>query len=492
MTITAAPNTPTISSPSITECEKSPLQTLTAVATSTSTGSVVWFDGLTSNTIVISPTLSTVGTKTYYAQNNVGSCSSLTRTPVVLTITGAPSAPTISSPSITECEKSPLQTLTAVATSTGSVVWYDGLTSGTIVTSPTLSKVGTKTYYAQNNVGSCSSLSRTPVVLTITGAPLVPVNAGNITQCEQNPLQTLTAVATSTGGVVWYDGLTSNTIVTSPTLSAVGIKTYYAQNNVGSCSSLFRAPVVLTITGVPLAPTGNNIQSFCSLPVAPMVSDLVAQGTTFNWYSSSVGGVLKPTTENLVEGTHYFASQKNLSGCESTSRLDVLVHLSALTVSEKSRVKPYCGHSDGLIVVEASNGIGNYTYEWNNGSFNDTISKIGNSNYIVIVTDEIGCKSELTFELTCKLADIPQVISPNGNGKNDTWILHSDSKTNVSIYNRWGTLVYKALPYLDDWNGQANQGLTLGNNGLPSGTYFYIIDRNDGEKPLSGYIELIK
>ena len=45
---------------------------------------------------------------------------------------------------------------------------------------------------------------------------------------------------------------------------------------------------------------------------------------------------------------------------------------------------------------------------------------------------------------------------------------------------------------MDDWNGQNNEGVAIGNGFLPSGTYFYTIDKKDGQKPLSGFIELVR
>jgi hypothetical protein len=45
---------------------------------------------------------------------------------------------------------------------------------------------------------------------------------------------------------------------------------------------------------------------------------------------------------------------------------------------------------------------------------------------------------------------------------------------------------------LDDFNGKSNQGGTLGDDYLPSGTYFYVIDYKNGEKPVSGYIEFVR
>lgn len=61
----------------------------------------------------------------------------------------------------------------------------------------------------------------------------------------------------------------------------------------------------------------------------------------------------------------------------------------------------------------------------------------------------------------------------------------------VSIYNRWGDLVFEIKNYQNDnmerrFNGQSNVG---GAKDLPTGTYFYVIRRKVGE-PVSGYLSL--
>lgn len=63
----------------------------------------------------------------------------------------------------------------------------------------------------------------------------------------------------------------------------------------------------------------------------------------------------------------------------------------------------------------------------------------------------------------------------------------------VSIYNRWGDLVFEMKNYQNDnvekrFNGQSNVG---GSKDLPTGTYFYVIRRKVGEG-VSGYISLRK
>jgi hypothetical protein len=177
---------------------------------------------------------------------------------IQVTVDPAPVAPT-SGGNIAQCEQSPIQTLTATASapSGSTVVWYTGATGGTVVASPTLSTVGTITYYAESvvTVGGCTSLSRTAVTLTINPAPVAPTSGGNIAQCEQSPIQTLTATASAPSGstVVWYTGATGGTVVASPTLNTVGTVTYYAESvvTVGGCTSLSRTAVTLTINPMP-------------------------------------------------------------------------------------------------------------------------------------------------------------------------------------------------------------------------------------------------
>lgn len=84
---------------------------------------------------------------------------------------------------------------------------------------------------------------------------------------------------------------------------------------------------------------------------------------------------------------------------------------------------------------------------------------------------------------------IPNVITPNGDGKND--VLQIDglelyTENNLSIFNRWGNEVYRSNgAYKNDWNG----------NGLNEGTYYYLlkIKAKDGStRSTTGWITLIK
>ncbi len=82
-------------------------------------------------------------------------------------------------------------------------------------------------------------------------------------------------------------------------------------------------------------------------------------------------------------------------------------------------------------------------------------------------------------------------FSPDGNNINDTWIIKgiADFPNNiVTIYNRWG-IQLKRIPNYDNknevWKGETNTGQEV-----PNGTYFYVIELNDGSKPIKGWVEV--
>jgi uncharacterized repeat protein (TIGR01451 family)/gliding motility-associated-like protein len=81
---------------------------------------------------------------------------------------------------------------------------------------------------------------------------------------------------------------------------------------------------------------------------------------------------------------------------------------------------------------------------------------------------------------------IPEGFSPNGDGINDLFVIRGAGNLTISIevYNRWQHLVYKNDDYKSDWDGKPNTGITIndGANGLPDGTYYYVIKTSDGRK----------
>ena len=92
------------------------------------------------------------------------------------------------------------------------------------------------------------------------------------------------------------------------------------------------------------------------------------------------------------------------------------------------------------------------------------------------ILDENGCEGSTSLNLEVALAELPNAITLNGDGINDTFVVpileadpdeHPDNE--IVIFNRWGDVVHRAAPYRNDWDGT--------NNGqrLPEGTYYYVL-----------------
>jgi gliding motility-associated-like protein len=97
------------------------------------------------------------------------------------------------------------------------------------------------------------------------------------------------------------------------------------------------------------------------------------------------------------------------------------------------------------------------------------------------------------------------LVSVNSDNSNDSWVIDCISNfttkmgaprdNNVKIFNRYGVLVYEIDGYDNAdkvFTGIGENGVYSMGNQLPDGTYFYIIDKRDGSKPLTGFLELVR
>jgi mucin-2 len=103
-----------------------------------------------------------------------------------------------------------------------------------------------------------------------------------------------------------------------------------------------------------------------------------------------------------------------------------------------------------------------------------------------------GCESAVRLAVTADLTVcddiiIPDGFSPNQDGINDEFVIINlpelYPRFKLEIYNRYGNILYKGNINTPNWNGTASQGgIKMGDNVLPVGVYFYIIEFNDGTR----------
>ena len=145
-------------------------------------------------------------------------------------------------------------------------------------------------------------------------------------------------------------------------------------------------PNIVILCNAP-SPAGNQTQNFCSNQ-SPTIADLIAVGSSIQWYSSLSGGSPLLSTTPLVDGTTYYASQ-TLGGCESTNRLEVLVtvaNLSTLTIIASGSTTLCPGD---FVTLTSSSATGN---TWSTGETTQSITVNAAGTYTVSVNSG-GCSS---------------------------------------------------------------------------------------------------
>lgn len=111
----------------------------------------------------------------------------------------------------------------------------------------------------------------------------------------------------------------------------------------------------------------------------------------------------------------------------------------------------------------------------------------GNNVFECLVSNEY-CSSKDEVVITINELFVPQVITPNGDGKNDFFIVDHIEHSNyvkLIIHNRWGDEVYSHPAYKNDWDGKNNNGAQLSND-----TYYYFLIISEGakEKVRKGFV----
>lgn len=87
---------------------------------------------------------------------------------------------------------------------------------------------------------------------------------------------------------------------------------------------------------------------------------------------------------------------------------------------------------------------------------------------------------------------LPQGISPNGDGVNDSFVisgLNAYPKSSLTIFSRDGIIVFNSDDYQNDWKGRCyNQKRS--SPFAPAGTYYYLLQPGGSSRVIKGFIYL--
>ncbi|MFZ5941350.1 MAG: PKD domain-containing protein [Bacteroidota bacterium] len=221
------------------------------------------------------------------------------------------------------------------------------------------------------------------------------------------------------------------------------------------------------------------------------VTDVNYPAATYYWSTGESTGSIRVAPQYSSNYSLYY----NYGLC-----LNKVADSKVIAVDRLPRPLAYAGE-DAIICIrdsiqlEASGGM---NYLWNDSLTLDEVNVYNpyampqlTTTYIVTVSNEY-CQSVDSVTITVDrclddLTDpVPQIITPNGDGLNDYWVLYNIDyfeNSRVEIYNRWGNIVFTASPYLNEWDGTNTAG-----EPLPDGTYYFILDIGNGSDPRTGFI----
>ena len=126
----------------------------------------------------------------------------------------------------------------------------------------------------------------------------------------------------------------------------------------------------------------------------------------------------------------------------------------------------------------------------------------GNIYRVILTSPDYACDPvaeliSVSVRLIFNTSIIPDGFSPNGDGINDVFSIPGLIETpdfTMEVFDRWGNSVYKYANNgnlsPDWWDGLSTGNMTLSKGQLvPAGTYFYLIEYNDGNNsPDKGYV----
>ncbi len=105
------------------------------------------------------------------------------------------------------------------------------------------------------------------------------------------------------------------------------------------------------------------------------------------------------------------------------------------------------------------------TYAWQDNSSMPAYTVASAGTYWVSVTDTLHCTASDTIKVVSDCGEIyfPTAFTPNGDGRNEYFgplgNLYAITDYQLSVYNRWGQMVFQSTDPFRKWNGVLSSGL---------------------------------
>ncbi len=429
-----------------------------------------------------------------------GTCIARTELVFVDAIT-IPSFATNSSGSSVVCKgTSKILSITPVFTSGYTYQWYEK-TVGALPgqTTSNLSITTSGEYYAQvaATSGGCVPKETVPhSMVTVLAIPTPAFSTSPATVCSGTAVSftnqssvdaNATAPNIPTYSWTFGDGGTSN--LPAPSY------TYTISQATAQTFSVFLTADYSGITGCAKSITKSVVVQPAVKPVITSATSGICSGetksltiagtfTSIAWSNGTSGS----TTSISQPGT-ISATTVDANGCTSTAQLVVALKPKPNVAVTADKTLVPLGQSIQLTATGAD------AYSWTPIETLDnpllaTPKATPKETTVYTVVGKVidGCSTEQSISIEVNTAPeslkVTNVFTPNGDGKNDVWIIPGIefySDCTLSLFDRNGSKILEQKGYKNDWDG------TYNGKPVPEGTYYYLISCSD-KKPESGNV----
>jgi gliding motility-associated-like protein len=333
-------------------------------------------------------------------------------------------------------------------------------------------------YVYQASAADC--FDEVSFTVTVTTTPVADA-PGDVTACDAYVLPALSA------GNNYYTGPggTGTPLFAEDSVSSTQLIYVYAVA-AGNATCTDENAFTVNITPTPQFNLGGPY-------VTCVASNLTVSvgGANFNpgdaTYVWTVNGVAAGDNSGSIVGTEFGTYEVTITvgNCSHTESIEISQDTTVIDLA----ITDIC--EDNVYTLEVSDVEGSFnpdtaSYSWTGpegfSSTDRKITPVGLGEYMVTVTTADGCISIDSFVVSTTACEIPRGISPNGDGKNDEFDLTALGVKKISIFNRYGQEVYSKGNYTKEWHGQGGNG-----DELPTGTYFYMVERSNGES-ITGWV----
>jgi gliding motility-associated-like protein len=460
--------------------------------TSEGSGSTTTFGNLTSGTYTFVVSVSTGCISSPSAQAEISEQPATPTPPLPGIIT----APTCTSPT------GSINIVGLPSSGTWSLTRYPGTikTSGT-GTSTTISNLPSGIYnFSVTNEAGCISLLSGDVTLPaappIPAAPVIDtiiqptseVTTGSVTLSEL-PSAGLWTIIQLPGNVSSTGSGTSFTVTGLET----GSYTFMIKNNAGCISA--ESAVVLISSPKPPDLIITDPPPVCYPATIDLTSPVIKEGSTggltYTYWTDEQASTILETPTTASNGTYY------IKGTTAAGLFDI----KPVKVTVRKHPEANAG-SDQILALQFSTTLQATLGEDESGTwfcdsasviFSDAtdprseVSNLTTGNYLLswIITNGVCPSDTDSVAITVSNPVISTLITPNGDSRNEYFVingLESLGRTELTVFDRRGTLIFRNSNYDNKWNGVDNYNKPLMND-----TYFFLLRSTIGNS-YSGYV----